>query len=316
MRTSKFYLILISFLIFASSKVSSQAQNITINTQNNQDNSITINFEKKKPGSYSLAVLFSNVTNCNVTDFRMVINGYSGQLVKLKPINSSNGISYSMNYYYTLGKVNPRVDSLFQYLLPFKNGKKVRIMEASYIGEKYFGSEKPLNWKSYLVKSQSPDTIYSMRKGIVVDVNKDYDNNSSENAEYTSKRNLVTIEHEDGTFAQYKGFKKSSFFVTLGQEIYPQEALGIVEKYDKNDYRFDFSIFYLFDKDFELNGKQTLKDYKSKYKYLKPYFATEEGVLQIDSDKEYTVLANEEEIMKEFSRSEKKKYLKKSKIIK
>ena len=334
MKTHNYYLILSFLLIFATPKGFSQVQNITVNSERNQDNSISLNFEKKSPGSYSIALEFSNVSNCDITDFRTVIYGKSGALVKLRPLNVNYGISYAMKYYSVLGRMNPRVDSLFYYLLPFKNGKKVTIYEANDIGEKYFGSEKALNWKSYVMKSKAPDTIYSMRKGIVVAVNKEHNNNSSENAQYTSKRNLIIVEHEDGTFAQYKGFKKEAIFVNLGQEIYPQTTLGVIEKYDNDNYRLDFSIYYLFDKDFISNRDQSLKDYKSNYKYLNPYFVTEQGtiqlepkrgylvsegiqnVIQVDLNNAYTVLATEKEITKEFSRSEKKKYLKDSKMIK
>lgn len=334
MTTRNYYLILSFILIFATPKGFSQVQNITVNSERNQDNSISLNFEKKSPGSYSIALEFSNVFNCDITDFRTVIYGYSGVLVKLRPLNASYGIGYSIKYYSVLGKMNPKVDSLFHYLLPFKNGKKVVIYEAGNIGEKYFGREKALDWKSYIVKSETPDTIYSMRKGIVVAVNTDHENNSSENAHYTSKRNFVIVEHGDGTFAEYKGFKKEAIFITLGQEIYPQTSLGIVEKYDNHNYRLDFSIYYLFDKDFISNRNQSLKDYKSNYKYLKPYFVTEKGTIQVEPKRGYlvskaiqnviqmdlnnvhTVLATEKEITKEFSRSEKKKYLKDSKMIK
>jgi len=291
----------------------SQVQNITINRTINSDKSIDLNYEKKLPGSYYITVEFSDVSNCDTNEYKEVISGYFGRLLSLKPINPQKGISYSMKYSYVMGVPNAKIDSLFQYTLPFKIGKKVKIYEAGNIGEKYFGEEKPANWKSYVVQLKSPDTIFSMRKGIVVKITNEYHEDGSLTKHYTSKRNSIVIEHEDGTLAQYKGFKKNSFKVTLGQIVYPQTQLGIVELFNKseNSYRFDFNIYYLFNlKSINISEKETVKNFKSSYKYLSPRFLTSEGLSILESKKEYSVIFNETILLQEMTRSEKKKYLK------
>ncbi len=290
-----------------------QVQNITINRTVNDDKSIDLNFEKTLPGSYYIVMEFSNISNCYTNEYKGVITGYSGRLLSLKPINAQQGIGYSLKYSAVMGVPNPKVDSLFQYTLPFKIGKKVKIYEAGNIGEKYFGSEKPANWKSYVVHFKSPDTIFSMRKGIVVKLNNEYDDDASVAKHYTSKRNSIIIEHEDGTFAEYKGFKKNSFKVKLGQIVYPQTQLGIVELFNKseNNYRFDFCIYYLFNiKSIGNNEKQTFKNTASRNKFVTPKFLTSDGITTVESNKEYTSFFNETILLQEFTRSEKKKYLK------
>jgi hypothetical protein len=290
-----------------------QAQNITINRTVKEDNSIDLNYEKILPGSYYIVMEFSNLSNCFAGDYKGVVTGYSGKLLNLKPINTQKGIGYSLKYYSILGVPNSRVDSLFQYTLPFKIGKQVKIYEAGNIGEKYFGSEKPVNWKSYVVNFDSPDTIFSLRKGIVVKLNNEYDEDTSVTKQYTSKRNSIIVEHEDGTFAEYTGFKKNSFKVKLGQIVYPQTQLGIVELFNKleNNYRFDFCIFYLYNlKSIGNNESQTLKNYVSSYKFLTPKFLTSEGLTTLESKKEYTTIFNETILFQEMTRSEKKKYAK------
>lgn len=302
-----FMLLAINFHLFA------QVQNITINRTVNEDKSIDLNYEKKLPGSYYVFIEFSDVTNCYTNEYKGVITGYSGRLLSLKPINAQQGIGYSLKYSAVMGIPNPKVDSLFQYTLPFKIGKKVKIYEAGNIGEKYFGSEKPANWKSYVVHFKSPDTIYTMRKGIVVKLVNEYDEDASITKHYTSKRNSIIIEHEDGTFAEYKGFKKNSFKVKLGQIVYPQTQLGIVELFNKleNNYRFDFSIYYLFNlKSIGNNEKQTFKNNGGRYKFLTPQFLTSEGLIVVESKKEYAASFNEAILLQEMTRSEKKKYLK------
>lgn len=300
-------LVVINFQLFA------QVQNITINRIVNVDKSIDLNYEKKLPGSYYVFIEFSDVSNCYTSEYKGVIAGYSGRLLSLKPINAQQGIGYSLKYSAVMGVPNPKVDSLFQYTLPFKIGKKVKICEAGNIGEKYFGSEKPANWKSYVVHFKNPDTIFSMRKGIVVKLTNEYDEDASITKNYTSKRNSIIIEHEDGTFAEYKGFKKNSFKVKLGQIVYPQTQLGTIELFNKseNNYRFDFCIYYLFNlKSIGNNEKQTFKNNGSRYKFVTPKFLTSDGLTTVESIKEYTTSFNETILLQEMTRSEKKKYLK------
>lgn len=311
MKNKFFYLIIFLMLLGISTDFFAQNQQITVTRKVNPDKSVSLYYEKKMPGSYYLIIEFSNQTNCQESDFKCVVSGVNGIVTKIRPINPQQHINFSYRYSSILGHLNPKVDSLFHYTLPFKNGKKVKIYEAGNIGEKYFESDKPVNWKSYVVKSTSSDTIYSMRKGIVVKLVNDYNNeDDSVNKHYTSERNLILIEHEDGTLAGYKGFKKDSFKVKLGQTVYPQTQLGVLELFNKNEnsYRLDFSIRYLFDGKSNSDEKQTFKNRKSRYKYITPLFFTQEGLLAITSKEEYTTLFNEELLLKEFTRSEKKKY--------
>lgn len=300
-------LFVINFHLFA------QVQNITINRTVKEDKSIDLNYEKILPGSYYVVIEFSEMSNCYTNEYKGVVTGYSGRLLSLKPINAQQGISYSLKYSSIMGVPNPKADSLFQYSLPFKMGKKVKIYEAGNIGEKYFGAEKPTNWKSYVVHFKNPDTIFSMRKGIVVKLTNEYEDDASITKHFTSKRNSIIIEHEDGTFAEYKGFKKNSFKVKLGQIVYPQTQLGTIELFNKseNNYRFDFCIYYLFNlKSIGNNEKQTLKNNGSRYKFLTPKFLTSDGLTTVESKKEYTASFNETILLQEMTRSEKKKYLK------
>ncbi|MGO4770601.1 hypothetical protein ACEN2I_02975 [Flavobacterium sp. W22_SRS_FK3] len=307
MKKSIFYTFLLLCFFGIKNVLIAQDKNITVTSKRNEDKTIDLYYEKKIPGSYYLGLEFSNVTNCDVTELKTTIYAYNGFLVKLRPLDKSKGINYSMRYYYIMGSLNPKIDSSFQYILPFKSGKKYKIVEANNVSEKFFEAEKPLNWKSYILKSKNADTICSMRKGIVVKIINSYQNDSLD-IQYTSKRNLIIVEHADGTIATYKGLKKNGILVKLGQEVYPQTKLGIIEMYSKSDYRLDFSISYLFDKNF--NSKQTLKNYKSRYAFIIPNFVTTDGTVKIESGKEYTSFFNENFFTQEFSRSDKKKYIK------
>lgn len=303
------YLLLILIVIGINLNLNAQSPKITIERTVNSDNSIVLSYKKEEPGSYFIYLNFSNVTNSHVSNYKTVIDAYAGNLLTLKPSNDKQSIGYAVQYYVIFGKPNPKVDSLFHYVLPFKKGKKHTIIEAFNLGEKYFDHEKPKNWKSYVINSKTPDTICSMRKGIVVKIDNQYQN-SSRDMIYTSKRNSITVEHSDGTIAIYNGFKKNQTFVKLGQTVYPQTELGVIEEFNPSVYRADISIAFLSDKNFNSINMQSLQNYKSKYEFVTPYFVTEKGVEKLISNTEYTSVCNEIVFSEELSRSEKKKYLK------
>lgn len=289
MKTKFVYLLLLLCFLLKNSNLSAQNQNISISSIENSDKSIDLLYEKKNPGSYTLTLEFSNVKNCNVQTYEKVISESSGFIMKLHPLNKDQNIIYSMKYNVILGSINNKIDSQFHYILPFKNGKKIQVYEAEYAGQKYFDLEKPADWKSYSVFTNQPDTVCSMRKGIVVFIDNQYDDNSVLNAQYTSRRNKIVIEHEDGTFAMYSGLKKNGIFVKTGQTVCPQTELGIIEKFNNTEYRLDFNVYYLSKNIFDSQNKQS----KNAYLYLAPVFYTNEGEGQIKSGKDYIVSSNE-----------------------
>lgn len=315
MKKNILYLITFLTAISINQKLLSQNRNIEITYKRNSDKSVDIFYTKKLPGSYFVKLDFITLTNCFESSIERVIKSSSGRLVKLNPTNSEENINFNYKYYAIRGIPNPKVDSLFNYTLPIMVGNKVKIYEASNFGAQYFGSKKPTNWKSYILYRNYPDTIFSMRKGVVVKITNEYVADTIFEKHYTSKKNTIIIEHSDGTFASYSGFKKNSIFVKLGQTVYPQSKLGLLEIFNIGKYRLDFSISYLIDKNIENQENQNLKNRESKYAYLAPYFLTENGIEKLKHCKSYTATLNEKTLFKEFTKRERKKYKKESQLF-
>ena len=308
------YLITFLVVIGINQNLLSQNKNIEITYKRNTDKTVDISYTKKLPGSYYIKLEFTTLKNCYKSNIERVIKNSSGRLIKLKPIDSKQHVNFSYKYSTIRGNPNPKIDSLFNYTIPFKKGKKVRINEAWNVGEKYFGNDRPTNWKSYIIYRKSPDTICSMRKGIVVQITNKFNVDTLFNKSFTSKRNTILIEHSDGTYASYTGFKKNSIFVKLGQTVYPQTKLGILEIFNAGKYRLSFAIYYIIDSNLENLKKQNLKNRKSRNAFLTPYFITENGSEKIKSRNEYIVTSNEKILFEEFTKREKKKY-KKNQLI-
>lgn len=302
-------LFIIAFLL--SQVIYAQKENIEITYERKSDQSVDFYYKKNVPGSYYVTLEFDKLTNCTTNyTYKKVIKNSSGFLFTLKPSNKNEGISFSYKIKYIIGNPDPKIDNEIIYALPFKTGKTVKILEASNVGEKYFESKKPIDWKSFIVYSNEPDTIYAMRKGVVIRIIDKYINDDKLNKTYTSERNSILIEHIDGSYASYKGFDKNQIFVKLGQKVYPHTVLGKLEKFNKTNYRLDFNTFHYLENLLD-DKKSTLKNRNHKRKYLNPNFFTDNINKKIESRESYNVSFSEEIKLQEFSRREKKKYKKK-----
>lgn len=304
MRLKGTYFIPIVFLIVFgfSCKITAQERVLELNPVRNPDNSIDFFYVKNKPGSYTVKIKFKNVINCNAVDYEDVVQDSSGKLLTIDPIDKKKPINYSSTLSYSFGNNKPKVDSLFQYILPFRKGKNKTFFESQNSEEKYLGKEKPEDWKSYFTGSNKPDTIYAMRKGIVVKIMDEFANDTL--VKSTTKKNSVTIEHADGTIAYYKGFKLHQIAVKLGETVYPATQLGILEMNKGASYFLNFGIYYFADDVLDKDPNATLKTAKSSHVYLTPYFYTKEGLTKIIPKNKYTADYDDLILTKEFTKKE------------
>jgi hypothetical protein len=308
MRTKILYII----TLFSSVYAIAQPSPVAIKTVVETDNSISIFYEKHVFGSYTLSVKFDHVLNFVDPNFVGVVNSTSGLLFKIKPTDPMKGLNFQMRTDMIRGVLNPKVASDFVYLLPFKVGKSVIPFESNHVGVSYFGNVSPKNWKSFNFQFDSSISILAARKGQIVEIVDKYDTVEKNNVLYTSQRNHILVEHKDGTFAQYSGFRKNSILVKEGDYVFPHTVLGLNEKKGVDSpFQLDFSVFFLNDKDFrELRNKTdptTLFNQRSVHEFLNPVFFTEFGSQKLQSGQKYIVNSTSEIIEKELSKKEKKR---------
>lgn len=299
-------------LIFSFSlsvlKVSAQDNPVKVSSKVNSDRSVDISFEKQDPGTYTVLIKFGDLTNAdgsNEQDF--TIKGYSGNVLTLKPRNVGQGIGYAYTSTYIRGKFEPKYDANFIYALPYKSGAKIMVAEAGFVGAKYFGNTTPADWKVYNFYSKLQDTVTAVRKGVVVDIKDLHEIETSGDLAYSSKSNSMIIEHADGTLATYKGFKKGSFAVEVGQTVFPGTALGLNTKTNpKSDFHISLMMSYLKSK--EIDRTRTLQNSKSLYGFITPRFSTlEDPNVILESRKAYTAALPVEVLKRELTKKELKK---------
>lgn len=298
------------FYIISSLALQAQEDAFNFDYRTNDDNSIDILYTKQKPGCYHLKFEFASIDNSISSGFNGSICHNSGTLIHLKPINPKQGIGFNPKVFYFLGKVKPKIDEGFIYRLPIKEGEESTIWEHSNLNEEFFEGKKIDTWKSFFINSKKSDSIFAMRKGIVVSIDDKHNTEAtSKDKYYTSQINTIQVEHKDGTFASYSGFNKKLMNVKLGQTVYPHTYLGSTTLNNK-DYRLSFSIYYLNKELSATNKPKSLNKQENFYNYVDPLFATRDGISKIKKSKTYTAIINNEIITKELSRRESKKFKK------
>jgi len=287
-----------------------QQKELTISSKVNNDKSVTLTAEKSSPGSYTVVLNFKSLTNSdNLNQPAFKIKYETDNFLTLRPNNKDQGIGYSYSYSYIRGELNPKYNAQFLYTLPYANGKKVRVAESGFMNAAYFGSTTPADWKAYRFYTEQADTVIAIRKGIVVKAADLFDQDNKE-VEFTSKVNEVMIEHADGTLASYKGFRKG-LLVKEGQTVFPGTALGLSHMQNER-YGISIIITYLKSADFESVRNQGIKDRKSLYGFITPFFCTVESANDIlTTQKYYTPLITPEIIQKEMTKKEIKNLTKK-----
>jgi len=295
-------------IIFLSFQYSFSQNHIVLRTERNQDNSVDVFYSKDVPGSYCIYLNFKSYENTLTPERKFVVDNFEGKLFTLRPINKEQNIQYSYNYTYKRGIPNPKLDSTFVYLLPFKNNCSVKVWYLTNLGSKYLHQEEPKNWKAFQFICNKTDTICSARKGIVVSVVDDYSTDTTQLVSYSSSRNMILIEHKDGTYARYEGFDRKKIYVKPGDLVLPNQPLGGLSQYDKSGtYQLRFSVDYLIEPKVDNSSDNSDKKRKIDYNYINPYFQTTDGLLRLAQSKKYTTQITEDVIIKELSARELKK---------
>ena len=288
----------------------SQQKTIRVYSERNKkDKNVSFYYEKTKPGSYYLSVKFSELENTHTSDFHGVVKRPSGFLFKMRALDKTESIKYAYSYSWIKGVPNPKLDSTFIYSLPFKKGNEAYVYEQGYVKETYFGNKRPDSWRSYSFRTKTTDTICSIRKGIVIDIVNKYEKDSLKKA-FSTQRNRLIIEHEDGTIAYYKNLVKNSFLVKLGQTVYPQTPLGIMHKSKNEMYYFSLIVSYLANKDYDEIISRSFTKGKSINKFITPFFYASSGSFQLQEKTKYIVEFDKSILTKEFTKKELKKYKK------
>lgn len=273
----------LSLLLLFAISVNTYAQhspNLFIKTTKNADNSVDFYYEKEAVGSFIVNVNFSKLENSETQIVPVNVTANSGFLFKLKPLDKNKKIDFFYTYSVTQGFLNPTIDPIVTYIMPFKKAKKVKIL---------WGTRpdiSPERWKRYVVYSKTQDSVFAMRKGLVVTIRTVTRFEKDEKTQETKKIPIqeIVVEHQDGTFASYVGIDENSIAVKIGQKVNDHTYLGLMNGKSEGLYSLTFDIFY-----HEADSKNARGNIVS----INPNFQTQNGIEKLESKKEYIVSYDE-----------------------
>jgi len=284
------------------------AQPVRLFSHHKMDHSIEFRFKKELHGRFYVDLKFLTIKNSLTNQLARVITSKQGILGQLKPMDRNKWIEFTFRFQTIRGTPISRFKNDFVYLMPFKNGTKIRVQNLGYYG-KNIGGGKPDSWMAFQFKTDKSESVLAARKGLVVEVTDEFSADTSQNHSFIRSVNEVLIEHRDGTLARYFGFERGSIKVKPGQYIYPHEELGKTGRYDSEKaYQLHFCIYFLNTREiYHLNSEEKKMN---AYSYFTPCFHWKGGESILLPGNDYVAESSEELIMQEFSRREKKKYLK------
>jgi hypothetical protein len=302
------FTLLVCILLLTGVDANSQRRDVEITYKRNTDNSVDFNFRKHVPGCFWVVIKFNSLSNTNQSTYSGYVQGTSGRVLTLKPKNANQGIGFSYSFRYHRGKALHRLKDDFVYLLPFENNIKTKVQKLGYLA-KSLGKGAPDSWIAFQFRTDNEEMVLAARKGLVVKVVDEYISDTTKNCYFKDGVNEVMIEHKDGTLARYSGFKGGSIKVKEGQRVYPQDELGLSGRYDSNTaHKLHFCLYYLNTP--YIDDLNTQEKKMNRFTYVNPRFHWKGGESIILPRNDYVAEATEELIMQEFSRREKKKYLK------
>lgn len=318
----RFKKIVCLLLLIGIQFVEGQARTEGVLYERNDDKSIDFNYAKSTPGSIYVILKFKQLTNTTSEIIKKTISGYGGPLTTLLPNNLNESIGFSYSYRILSGNIDAKPDYNFKYILPFKTERRIKVRNLSYLGKKFGGSE-PKNWRSLQFLTKPNDTVYAVRKGIVVSVKDGFKSETGvKEYNYKNKSNYLIIEHEDGTRARYGVLKNNKIMVKVGDEVYPSAPIAIAGSYDNEDNsQLRLTIYYL-DKnvktlDFDEKKKETLGSRTHLYAYIDPLFiVNSDEAIKLKPNETYTAFCNNEVIEEEMTKRELKKWKKNKLLVK
>lgn len=129
--------------------------------------------------------------------------------------------SYETRYLFYMGDADAQHDDRFAYRLPYERQTEHRVEQAyggsfSHTGDAYYSLDFAMDEGTRIVAA---------RNGLVVKVEESFSEGGNDPS-FLQKANVITIMHEDGTFADYSHLKKNGAVVRSGQQVRSGQLIG------------------------------------------------------------------------------------------
>lgn len=296
------------FLSITSTHAQRSENIIDLNAEFNENGDLVVTADKKWIGTFSLAIDFVNATNLAVPPrYRTAIRS-SGPVITLKNRGSYISTQCGLRCMFSLGDWRARPDRSFVYRLPYSpslGDVRVSYPPQAPPNTTAFRASLRGNPLVYRFMLNRGDSIYAVRKGLVVIIGDQNAQESKYGVIANKGINYVVVEHQDGLYAVYYGFTRGTIGVQVGETVFPDTPLGCAGAIDSTHYAVDVRLCHLAGRIFEKGNTYT---YEKAFEMidLDPLFSTSEGEQKLNSGKSYQAVLTEELVSQEMTKREKK----------
>jgi murein DD-endopeptidase MepM/ murein hydrolase activator NlpD len=174
----------------------------------------------------TLLVKLSNVQNYRVDRpllHHIEVDPFSKtEVMHLRTDNSAKKASFRSSYSWVMGRASARHDTELLYALPFKRDSLVIVSQG------FNGQTTHTGRSRYAVDfaAKIGTRVYAAREGKVIATESSF-NRGGFGMEFAQYANYVTIEHSDGTMAQYYHLKQYGVAVNVGQHVSKGQFIGL-----------------------------------------------------------------------------------------
>ena len=278
----------------------------------NNNTSLEINAEKRTTGSYTVLLQFTDRQNTRQQPiFKTVMRNPTQKLLTVEPIQADRPVRCTYRYYYIRGYRHPKLDSTFVYRLPYSPARKAVQAHSLYdLNERHFDGKPIRGWSAWQFLLEEGDTVFAMRKGIVVEV---HDGETPLQAglqsTFRSKNNSVLVEHPDGTLCNYSVLANGTIAVREGDVVFPGTPIAQAGAYYEEGERQVRICIYFPDDNPAFRPNASVRDVSAfEWVFYNPWFATGDGTMQLTGGRFYRATTSPELVQKEMTKKEIKLY--------
>ncbi len=168
------------------------------------------------------AVKIGNLKSSQSLPYTISITSKSRmKVLSMKIIDPYQKASYSLSYITQVGRYNPNYDKDYLYALPFTRERSFELTQG------FNGQQTHKGTSAYALDFAMPigTKVHAMRAGVVVALESKHTAHGY-SPEFSNKSNYVSIQHADGTIAQYGHLNTNGVKVTLGQKVYKHQYIA------------------------------------------------------------------------------------------
>lgn len=263
----------------------------------NENGDVFFDVDSDKKGSQTLVLRFSELYGYQESHRSEVIipinSGLNRAVYKLTKRREEPS-SFRYSYTCRRGKYNAKPDKDYPYILPAKAGTLLSI--SKFENMKYrLGKSDIDSIIGIAFNYKGLDTICAMRSGEVIEIKHNEEDSKNPKADIVydkSSRNIVMVEHADGSIVRYVCITPVNVLIEEGERIIAGQPIAVFKE-DVNRQRMGIHLFHL--------------TREVKNEIIIPKFFTEEGITLLNSGKQYQSISTNELLEKELTKKEKKK---------